>query len=213
LYNQKHSIKTSDTQGITITIQELIEIGIMPVLRQSVLIIISCLLDEFGYFEIAKLFVTGSFLNIKEHNGIYDHLIRNEMEKEFKRLIREKTYRTKFDLLIGTSVEHQEQSRAVTSLGYKHFCFDTFTKGELRVVASTTYMLSVEKRGFPCVYITSTDLLRLKENRSGLIICGDELRDKRILMDIHSDNGIKNDHEKLCKSSIPKTFYVFNYSI
>jgi hypothetical protein len=49
--------------------QEIMEITIIPVLKQSVSVVISCLLDGFGYFEIAWLFVTGSFLKIHEYNS------------------------------------------------------------------------------------------------------------------------------------------------
>jgi hypothetical protein len=81
LYSHKHTIELSNTHGICISIQELIEIGIIPVLKQSVSIIISCLLDKFGYFELAKLFVTGGFLKIQEYNSIYDRMILAELEK------------------------------------------------------------------------------------------------------------------------------------
>jgi hypothetical protein len=172
------------------------EIGIIPVLKQSVTTIISCLLDGFGYFEIAKLIVTESFLKIREYNSIYDHMISQKWKKEFKRLIREKTYRTKFELLIDTSTKQLERSKYTTNLGCKHFCYDTFTKGELRVVASTTYILDSDD---DTAYITPDHLLQFSDNERGLIIRGEELNDTRIKIDIHNNTY----HDKhFCKNLI-----------
>jgi hypothetical protein len=80
LYKHKHIVKISNTYGISVSIQEIIEIAIIPVLKKSVYTIVSCLLNEFGYFETAWLFVTGSFLTIREYNSIYDMII-TEMER------------------------------------------------------------------------------------------------------------------------------------
>jgi hypothetical protein len=207
IYKQKHPIEISNTRGIYISIQELMDIAITPVLKQSVSTIISCLLDDFGYFEITKLFVTGSFLKIHDYNSIYDHIIITEMKKEFKRLIREKTYRTKLDLLIDTSGKQQKQSETMTSLEYKHFCFDAFTKGDLRVVANTTYMLNNDPEiGDSDLYFTSIQLPQFSENRNGLIIRGEELQDKTIKVDVHTESG-QNDYFELylCKTLISKT--------
>jgi hypothetical protein len=163
------------------------ENGIIPVLKQSVSLIISCLLHKFGYFETARLFVTGSFLKILYYSSIYDHMIITEMEKELKRLIREKTYRTKFGLLINTSSEQQNAS-IPTSIGFKYFCYDDFTKGDLRVVANTTYTLSL----YDSISVSNSalsHLLKFSGNRSGFVIRGEELRDKRIKIDVQKKRG------------------------
>jgi hypothetical protein len=156
----------------------------------------SCLLDGFGYFEIAGLFVTGSFLRIRDYNIIYDHMIITEMKKEFTRLIREKTHRTKFDLLVDTSSKLEERSKYTTNLGYKHFCYDTFSKGDPHVVANTTYILGTDVHHS---YFTLGHLLQFSHNRSGLIIRGDELRDRRIKVDVYSN---KYQDLRFCKNLI-----------
>jgi hypothetical protein len=112
------------------------------------------------------------------------------MEKELRRLIREKTYKTKFDLLIDTSTKQEDQTKYVTNAGYKHFCYDAFTKGDLRVVASTTYLTYLlDPNDRDSTYITSDNLLQFSDNRSGLIIRGEELFDTRIKLDLHNKFG------------------------
>jgi hypothetical protein len=140
-------------------------------------------LDEFGYFEIAWLFVTGSFSKIHEYHSIYDHVIITEMKKEFKRLIREKAYRTKVDLLITSS---QQPS----SLACRHFCYDIFTKGELRVMADTTYMFNNTSEGVGIdMDIPSKRSLSFGDfGGIGLVIRGEELHDERVKINL----GIKD---------------------
>jgi hypothetical protein len=124
-------------------------------------------------------------------------MIITEMEKELKRLIREKNYRTKFELLIDTGTKQQEQSKYTTNPGYKHFCYDAFTKGDLRVVASTTYILGSDDDS---AYITLGDLLQFSHNRSGLIIRGEELNDTKIKIGLNSKTDLYMD---FCKNLIP----------
>lgn len=101
-------------------------------------------MDEniFGHFEIAKLFVTGNFLPIKQYSDIYDYVILTEFEKELKLLISKYTYKTKYDLDIKTCSNKHPQSKNlnVWMQHTKPFCFDRFSKGELRTVASRTYL-------------------------------------------------------------------------
>jgi hypothetical protein len=68
------------------------------------------------------------------------------MKNGFKRLIREKTYRTKFDLLVDTTSKQKAQPKEIANSGYKHFCYTILAKGDLRVVVNTTYMLNSGSR-------------------------------------------------------------------
>jgi hypothetical protein len=163
------------------------DIAILPVLKESVSTVISCIMDvnAFGHHEIANIFVTGCFLKIQQYNDIYHYTITAEMEKEFKRLIREKTYKTKFDLLIVTT--NQEPKIVIGT----PFCYDVFTKGELRVVASTTHIFDSK----------CDDVLFSLSNsgRSSLLVRGEALKDKRIRIDVHSKSEIYD--VGLCKRS------------
>jgi hypothetical protein len=85
-------------------------------------------------------------------------------------------------------------------LGCKHFCCEVFRKGELRVVASTTYILSPEDFN---AYITSSELLTFTDVKSGLIIRGEVLHSKRIKIDPHSKS--KDDETKISISKKKST--------
>jgi hypothetical protein len=169
-------------------------------------------MDVFGYFETARLFVTGDFLKIHGYDSIYYHMIMTEMTKELRQLIGKKTYRTKFNLFINTSIKQQERSKYTTDLGYKHFDYDTFTKGDLRVVASTTYMLDSELRESSIDYNTnrqrpnfsSSSLIQSGNMTNGSIIRGEEPDDKRIRIDL-LDKSYRSDGKPtmyLCMNSI-----------
>lgn len=190
--NIHYTIEMSETCRISISLQDLLDIAIIPVLKQSVSEIISCIIDEnvFGYFEIAKLFVTGNFLAIKEYSDMYASSIIAELEKEFKLLISRYTYKTKYDLDIKTYRSTQKDS--LVCFGHsKPFCFDVLTKGELRTVASKTYL--------ECNH---SDLRgKLLGSDGVFIVRGEELSEKTVNVPIPDPRTIIS-NGFLCKFSV-----------
>jgi hypothetical protein len=71
----------------------------------------------------------------------------------------------------------------MTNVGIKHFCYDNFTKGDIVVVASTTYKLGLSEE-IPDTYISLNHSLQLSENKHCLIIRGEKLPDTRIKVDL-----------------------------
>lgn len=74
---------------------------------------------------------------------MYHWFIIAEMKKEVKLMIREKIYRTKFEIDLQTCKQHESimNGNTETEIGLITFCHDIFLKGELRQVFSTTYCL------------------------------------------------------------------------
>lgn len=127
----------SNSAILCISKQQILKIAIVPVLQQVVSIIVCSLTnaDIFGHYEIAKLFITGTAFELNNYCESYYHLLSTEAKKFCQRLIRKNTYRTKLDICIGTS---RESNFSLHKLEEKCFCLDTFLKGELRIVSSST---------------------------------------------------------------------------
>lgn len=181
-YEKKHIIKISDSGILAISAKQIMDIAIIPVAKHVVSTIISCLVDTnaFGFYDIAKLFITGGFLETSEYNETYDCMIVSEMEKELKAQLREKTYKTKFEMDIFTS--RQKYRNLVNNRGMKHFCYDVFLKGELRTVSSTTYFLTTifDRRNLYCDIENA-----FKIGHSNVIILrGEQLQEKRLQLKV-----------------------------
>jgi hypothetical protein len=69
-------------------------------------------------------------------------------------------------------------------------------KGDLRVVACTTYTLGLDGYGS---HFTSDHLLQFSDKRNGLIIRGEELHDTRIKV---NRQGKPHGNMRLCKNLI-----------
>lgn len=140
MFRIKQKLKLSETCTISITIQELMDIAIIPVVKQTASAIISCLIDEgnFGHYEIKKLFITGTFVRVQKHNEVYDYSITMQLRQELAQLIKGKTHRTIIYISIKTCVNYKQLLQS-TVTKHKSFCYDIFLKGELRLVASATY--------------------------------------------------------------------------
>lgn len=167
-------IEITNTLRIHITAQELVDNAIIPVLRKLVSVIMSCIIDSdaFGNYEVAKLFVTGGFVKTIKYNRMYDYIITTEMTKEFKRLIREKTHRTKFNLIVDTHTKDTISQTAKFKFRSKSFCYNTFLKGDLRIVASATYLMGAKSEDSNFFTIT---------------VRGEELLQKTVHIDNHRD--------------------------
>lgn len=139
-----HNIQISCNLKVTLTTRQILNIGIFPVIKKTASIIMSCLLDKsiFGYFDISKVFITGSLLKTFEHNETYQWFLVSELEKEIKAQIREKTYRTKLEICIRTSRQYDPISKGKTVKIGRPFCYDIFLKGEIRVVFGETYCIN-----------------------------------------------------------------------
>lgn len=143
LLGRNHAIQLLNDLILTLTLRQLLDIGILPVLQNMVSIIISCLMDKniFGHYDIVELFITGDILKTQEHNDAYHWFIISQMKKELASQIRENTYSTKFEISLQTS--EQQKSTSTNGIGERYFCYDTFLKGELRKVYSKTYYLNI----------------------------------------------------------------------
>lgn len=95
----------------------------------------------------------------------------SELEKEMKAQVREKTYRTYFNVDIQTS---RERTKTRSEIGKKSFCYNTFVKGELRPVCSTTYCLTPNSDQY---YIKIADT----SQSNVLIRRGDEIHEEKRL--------------------------------
>lgn len=111
-------------------------------LKSLVSIVVSSLVDEntFGHYQVEKLFMAGSVSSIIRHNETYHHIITTEIKKEFKQQIREALYPTILYLTVDTSVLGKVIPLTKNT---KSFCFDLFSKGDLRTVFSATICLDM----------------------------------------------------------------------
>lgn len=180
-------MEISETCRILITLQNLLENAIIPVLKQSVSKIVSCVMDEdaFGHFEVATLFITGNFLPIKQYNDIYNKVIITEMKNELDLKTSKYTYKTKFKLYIKTCSNTQTklQNTLVGSEHIKPFCFDIFAIGELRKVASKTYFQCYSSVYSGCKLFDHRGTGRKDGGTTNLIMVrGEELSDNVIRM-------------------------------
>jgi hypothetical protein len=87
------------------------------------------------------------------------------------------------------------------NFGYKHFFYDIFKRGDLRMVADTTYTLDSGPRGSDFNFDTnrrrrtfdthfnSKSLMQFGNTTNVLLIRGEELHDNRIKIDINSKTG------------------------
>lgn len=169
---------------LTISLQQIILIAIIPVLTQILSAIVSSLTntDVFGHYEIAKLFITGSLFKIQDFNKSYHYIVVTEARKICRKLIRENTYRTKVDININTSREETMTAR-IPARPQKSFFYDMFLKGELRIVSSSEYMTDLSHLLFKNGSSTFRDCpvnVSGVEGSSCIIHQGKELFDKRI---------------------------------
>lgn len=166
--------------AITISAQQVLQIAIIPVLQQLFLTIIICLTnnDIFGHYEIAKLFITGSFLQLNEYNDIYHYIVVTETRKICRQLIRENTYKTGLDICISTSTAKLNLPPVK-----KGFCYDNFMRGELRIVSSSTYFAYLSEcriKDMPYWYYGEIDSPVKCGFSSSIMLRGEEIHNKRI---------------------------------
>lgn len=134
----------SKSTVINISIQQILQISIIPVLQQVLSTIVCSLVnnDIFGYYEIAKLFITGRFFELDNYCESYHYTITAEATKICQHLIRKNTYRTKLDICISTNKNSKIDSNVPPGISKeKCFCYDIFLTGELRIVSSSTYFV------------------------------------------------------------------------
>lgn len=170
--------------------EEIIRIAVIPVLTQLCSIIIASLTntDIFGLYEIAKLYITGACLKISNFNESYHNSVVTEMRKLCHQLLRENTHRTKLGIAIETSWKPVSTSNpSIDSVGQRtqrSFVYDTFLRGELRIVCSSTYLAH-----FASSYLVGVEPHTLYDDIDGEIKCGystslllrgEELRDRKI---------------------------------
>jgi hypothetical protein len=155
---------------LVISVKQLMDIAIVPVIKQLVSTLVSGLLDTnlFGHYDINTLFVTGGCFKTSEFNDIYHHLIVSEFRRELKRLLNS----IKIEIEIHTSRQHAPLS---DKPGYKSFCYDIFSKGELCKVSPTTYFLG-------SIYTQQQEV-----DRSNTIFQGNRLIDQSITLNIIRD--------------------------
>lgn len=172
---RKYTLSISNGAAIVISAQQILEIGIIPVLNQLFAQVISCLTNDniFGFYEIANLFVTGKFLEPNYYSEFYQFIITTEARKACEQLIFESIYRTKVDICIDSNTSG--------SLEKKCFCYDTFLKGELCVVSSSTYFIHLPEirvdKDWTSVEIDSAIKCGFS---SSLMLQGERLLDKTI---------------------------------
>lgn len=179
---RKHIIRLSEDADVVITIQQLLQIAVIPVLEGLLLTVISSLTnnDMFGFYEIARLFITGRFLELDNYCEYYNHMVTTQMNKLCQELIRKNTYRTKLDFCISTG--RGASNVSICTVGKKCFCYDNFLKGELRAVSSSTYFCQLSRPSTFCgqwrqVEIDSPVKCGFS---SAVILRGEELKDKII---------------------------------
>lgn len=178
-------IYTRDNQCVQFTIRQLFDKAIIPVLKDIVSNIMSCLIDKaiFGEYEIAKLFVTGSCLPLKDYNTTYHHLVVSELLREFKYIIRLKSYKTKLEMVVQTCKQHQTALTISANNNHQAFCYHIFKKGELRIVSNatyniTTYPLRPQRISDLPAYVSNIIFARNLEMQG--ISRGDEFAEQRI---------------------------------
>lgn len=184
---------------ILVSIRQILQIAIIPVLQQILSTVIFSLTnkDIFGYYEIAELFITGRFLEMNNYCASYHQLIHMESKKICLQLIEKNTYRTKLDISISTTRGSDSNSNVAFDQEMKCFCYETFEKGEIRIVSSSTY--------FVCVPYATRVLNSLKHERlgssvtcgysHGILIRGQELCDRTIEVKATSDIA----HDKILR--------------
>lgn len=132
--------------------------------------------SAFGYYNIAKLFITGNVLKTAKYNEIYHWFITSEMAKETKSQIREKTYRTTFEISLQTSRSMANNNQSA-EVGKPSFCYDIFLKGELRTVFSKTYCISKEPKTEN--YFIQIDNTPKFGHSNAIIVRGDEMYERK----------------------------------
>lgn len=120
--------------------QQIMDIAIIPVLKGLISDIVPSLLntDIFGYYYVTKMIITGSLLDQKEQNGIYNCILRSEIVKEFKEQMISRIYN--FQVIIALNTRYQlSTSKGSNKINKVSSLYDIFWRGELRIVASVTF--------------------------------------------------------------------------
>lgn len=134
---------------VCISLQQIMDLAVIPVLKGLISDIVSTLLDTdaFGYYYVTKMVLTGNFLSQKEQS-IFSHIILSEIEKEFKEQMRSRVY--EFQVITDLVTSSQKKSIVINSRVKRISFYDTFLRGELRIVANMTYWFGIKS---PVVFI------------------------------------------------------------
>lgn len=193
----KHCCDMSNSMDFNITIHELMDVAIIPVLKNIVNIIVASVInrDVLGYYDIARLFITGNLVRIKNYNKSYQHILETEICQELERVLLYKAYEIPFDVFI-TTYQQQEIAQIYDSTAvFKryHFCHEKLSKGELRTVSSSTHLLrrSVTAYARPspiCIEVANSVKWGFS---SELILQEEEMTKKRTKVYIYEDDSFR----------------------
>lgn len=174
----------------TITIQELMDIAIIPLLKIVVDKIVANVI--FNHFDVNKLFLTGHFLRINNYSYIYQYMIETELRKELEHQLLRRSYKTTFDVSIATC---QEQLSKNLMLDQQHFGYAKLTQGELQVVSNSTYLL---RQGFlwslskPLLSVEMKGATRKYGYSSEILFRGEQISEKRFSLDAVYDDQVRD---------------------
>lgn len=109
-------------------------------------------------------------------------MVTTEIRRICQQLIRKNSYRTKLDICISTNQLQGSNINSVIPLEQKCFCYDTFLKGELRIVSSSTYFVHLAQKNLLVPYL---ELGKIDNSincgySSSILLRGDELFDRRL---------------------------------
>lgn len=191
-----------EIQKFHISVEQLVTVGIIPVLRQLVSQIVPCFsnTDIFGYFRVTDLFITGSPFGSKYNDDtIFDYIVTMELRKGFKQLMEKCTDNTVLHIYNTTHHQTNESLQKPSySLERKPFCYDIFVKGDLRIVSSRTYSIVIEPQARNVMRYVSVakDGSEIKGTKINVINEKDELIEKKLYVKVFASKEDKESEEE-----------------
>jgi hypothetical protein len=125
------------------SIRDIMDIMVIPVLHQLVSTIISCIIDPniFGHYKVPKIFLTGNFIRIRNYNESYYRIVHSEIKKKFHQGLRSDVKNwLEFSLITSWN------ERLPSPIRIKHFAYDLLKLGEPLIAMNSSYLMTVSIR-------------------------------------------------------------------